>query len=120
MTSRVLTFEVRPPLSGDCKIAFKVLKNLGSDYTPPGQPCPYLSHTRADLVITTHWGGEEHERHDEERRVEDLQVFVALREELLVRVPGLLHDLFVELVARRVPLGAPRAGQRPFLCESDA
>ena len=66
-----------------------------------------------------HGRREKHERHDEERRIEDVLVLVALREELFLLVVPLGHDLLVQRVPRRVPLVAPRAGQGPFLSEPD-
>ena len=111
------TFEVRPPRSGDCKMALSVFKNRGSACKQTDtQQCDSSS----ELPRGAHGSGEEHERHDEQRRVEDVLVLVALRVELLVLVVPLRHDLLVERVPCRVPLVAPGARERSLLCESDA
>lgn len=75
----------------------------------------YISHLKL-----THRRGEEHERHDEYSRVQDVNFVIALCEELLLGVPGLLHNLFIKLVARYQPLIAPRARKRALVRKAEA
>ena len=63
--------------------------------------------------------GEENERHNQQRRVEDVEVLVTLGKELLLLVVPLLHDVFVQSVPSLVPGSAARAWKRPLLGEPD-
>jgi hypothetical protein len=62
----------------------------------------------------------EHERHNEHSGIQDVDFIVTLSEEFLLRVPCLLHYLFVQLVARLQPLVAPGTRERAFIREAEA
>ena len=63
--------------------------------------------------------GEENERHNQQRRVENVEVLVTLGKELLLLVVPLLHDVFVQSVSGLVPGSAARAWKRTFLREAN-
>ncbi len=69
---------------------------------------------------TTCRSGKEHEGHDEHSRIQDVDVVVTLCEELLLRVPCLLHYLLVQLIARLQPPIAPRTRERALVREAEA
>ena len=56
----------------------------------------------------THCGAEEDQWHDENCRINYVEILVALTEELLIRVPGLSHDFFVELITGQEPFDPSR------------
>ncbi len=108
------TLAVRPPRSGLFKTASRVLRKRGSDFNIHGQYVPN-GHLKP-----TYRRSKEHERHNEHSGIQDVDVVVALCEELLLRVPCLLHDLLVQLVARLQPPIAPRARERALVRKAEA
>jgi len=61
---------------------------------------------------------EEHQRHDEDRRIKDVGLFVALAETIECRVPCFEHDFFVKFVAGSNPFIALWARKRSLFCKS--
>ena len=109
------TLAVRPPRSGLFKIASRVLRKRGSDFDIQVRVNLHQRHPRP-----THSRGKEYERHDENSGIQDVDFVVTLSEELLLRVPCLLHYLLVQLIARLQPLIAPRTRERAFVREAEA
>ena len=60
--------------------------------------------------IDSHSLHEEYEGHDEDSSINDMPVFIALAKVFSFLVPSLLHDLFVEFIARLQPFEAVGAG----------
>ena len=108
------TLAVRPPRSGLFKIASKVLRKRGSDFFNTGQLAPEC------YPKPTYRRSKEHERHDKYSGIQDVDFVVTLCEELLVRVPCLLHYLLVQLIAGLQPLIAPRTRERALVREAKA
>jgi len=90
-----------------------VLRKRGSDFDIQvnlHQRHPKLTYRRS----------KEHERHDKYSGIQDVDFVVTLCEELLVRVPCLLHYLLVQLIAGLQPLIAPRTRERALVREAEA
>ncbi len=104
-----LTLEVNPPRSGVFNICFSVLTNRGSDWKRKPISDTTGKYAKHASVLTTHALHEKYKGHNEHRRVQYVGFLIALAEMFQLRIPSLLHNLFVEVISGGKPFSTPGA-----------